>query len=211
MALPQWATLETENTGMLLTETASSDEWVWTGKKVFHQGTKWVVLKSSPDNDPGNKPYRLLSDGDLEGFVPAGIGSWPVPMTEWAYTAVRHSLRDSTRAESSESELEKYKSDWSLLNTELNDYAEDQNLCEEYERRLDEWNNNFKAASLTGRLRKYSVTVEITATFENVVEVEATSPSNALEKADDFDWDEVCSGLDISDATNVDWDSSIAG
>lgn len=211
MALPQWATLETENAGMILTETASGGEWVWTGKKVFHQGTKWVILKSAPDNDPGHKPYRLLPDEDLEGFVPAGIGSWPVPVTEWAYTAVRHSLRDSARADSSESEIEKYKKDWSLLNTELNDYAEDQGMCEEYERRLDQWNANFGTASLTGRLRKYSVTVEITATFENVIDVEATSPSNALEKADDLGWDEVCDGLDISDATNVDWESSIAG
>lgn len=98
---------------------------------------------------------------------------------EAAISVQEHNFRK--RAEAVE-EARKYLDDLLTLNDKINQYAEDQGMCGDYERRIYGWNpdlvSDFK---LQGRLRNHSVRVRVPALseYDLYVTVEARSPEQA--------------------------------
>jgi hypothetical protein len=71
------------------------------------------------------------------------------------------------------------------LNQFLNDEATERDWCSDYEAKLDEFNQRTSAFQLVGRTREFTVPVRVTAVYETEIVVKATSPAEALEKAQD--------------------------
>lgn len=56
------------------------------------------------------------------------------------------------------------RKDFALLNTKINEYADETQMCGDYERRIFEWNNDFESdMRLKGRPMRYSVPVNLPA------------------------------------------------
>lgn len=75
------------------------------------------------------------------------------------------------------------QSDWEMLNAHLNDYAVEQGMCRDYERKLDSWNDTFTSLKLKGRREEYNVGITLPDLIEGHVwvTVEAHSPTEANE------------------------------
>lgn len=67
----------------------------------------------------------------------------------------------SRAMESAVTELDDVRSDFEKLNQLLNEYADDDSLCSEYEDTLDEWNESFAVMKLVGRKQDWEVAVTI--------------------------------------------------
>lgn len=104
-----------------------------------------------------------------------------------AYIRLHESVMMRTQLEAdlhqANNELWMRKLDWTMINKKINDYANEVDMCYDYERRLELWNNDFRVEKLEGRPKDWTVGVKIPALSEDVfyVEIEATSPSKANE------------------------------
>lgn len=95
---------------------------------------------------------------------------------------IRHDERHRVQNE----EIVKLRADWRRLNDFLNEYADEQRMCPDYERRLDGWNESFDLLKLEGRQRDYTARVEVNVTYYVDVEVRASSEDAAREAIDDM-------------------------
>lgn len=77
------------------------------------------------------------------------------------------------------------ETDWSFLNERLNEYADEQRMCPDYERRLDTWNEGLQLLKLEGRKRDYTVRVAVEATYYIDVTVRASSEDAAHDEVND--------------------------
>lgn len=94
-----------------------------------------------------------------------------------------------------------YGRDITRLNELMNTYADENSLCEQYEKTLDEWNSEFILVGLTGRNRTFTVSTRIEMTFEVNVEVEAKNADEAMEKVGDMYVSDIIeeTSMDITD------------
>ena len=79
----------------------------------------------------------------------------------------------------------KMRADWTFLNERLNEYADEQRMCPDYERRLDTWNEGLQLLKLEGRKRDYTVRVAVEATYYIDVTVRASSEDAAHDEVND--------------------------
>ncbi len=79
----------------------------------------------------------------------------------------------------------KMRADWTFLNERLNEYADEQRMCPDYERRLDTWNEGLQLHQLEGRKRDYTVRVAVEATYYIDVTVRASSEDAAHDEVND--------------------------
>jgi hypothetical protein len=102
----------------------------------------------------------------------------------------------------------KAREDWNTLNEHIKDYANEANMCAEFERKIDEWNADFKTFTLEGRIKNYDVSVRLTATYYTTVTVEAATPEAAQEQVEEMDSDDIDnkSGLDWKHPDDVEFD-----
>ena len=77
------------------------------------------------------------------------------------------------------------ETDWSFLNERLNEYADEQRMCPDYERRLDTWNEGLQLLKLEGRKRDYTVRVAVEATYYIDVTVRASSEDAAHDEVNE--------------------------
>lgn len=179
-------------------EQTDANTWVWTSKRI---AGKYLITRPELGIQLGW--YRLLTPEELADYtwLPHRENTNET-LTSWMWRAAQMEegrLQEVQRSRN-------MRSDWALLNEALNEYADTKNMCGEYERQLSEWNDSFAELSLDGRTKTYEVEVTITATFTTTVEVEGTSEDDATEKAGDMDWDDVSRGLDLSDASDMNWE-----
>lgn len=79
-------------------------------------------------------------------------------------------------------EGEQAKADFRTLNAKINEYATEQGMCPDYERRLDRWNVDLVHMKLVGRPRDWEVQVRIPSMdMQGYIRVNATSPTAANE------------------------------
>jgi len=107
------------------------------------------------------------------------------------YRTQRNSLRTSYENQLEQLRAEKrtqrmnFESDWQMLNDFINEYADEQNMCSDYERRLERWNGSFSEMNLQGRERNWNVQVRITV--DHTFQIRARSEEDAKELAEDMD------------------------
>lgn len=100
-----------------------------------------------------------------------------------------------------ETELYETRSDFWTVNTKINEYADDQSYCSDYERRIFGWNSDFKRMSLKGRPDRqfvFSVPVRVPALSSDplYVSVEGcSSPEEAREVVQSYSQSEVLRAL----------------
>lgn len=102
------------------------------------------------------------------------------------------------------------EADWTLLNAKMNEYAEEADLCDEYESRIARWNGDFSAMELEGRYKTYTVRTKVEVTYYVDVEVEAKDSDDAINKVDNLDSDEIHDAVDNegwSDYDDMTWDA----
>jgi hypothetical protein len=76
-------------------------------------------------------------------------------------------------------ETAQMRADWSRLNGLLNDYADEHDMCEQYDDTLEDWNSGFRELKLVGGEHDYDVSVKVTVTYDLTLPVTATSGSRA--------------------------------
>ena len=184
-------------------EQTDSATWIWTGKRI---AGKHLIVR--PEMGIQSGWYRLLTPDELGDYTYLEQRALTNEYTiVWMLRAAQMDAGRLSEIQTRNT----MQGDWALLNEALNEYADGKGLCGEYERQLSEWNDSFAVMSLEGRAKTYEVELTITATYTTTVEVEATSEDEATDKAGDLDWDEVTRGLDINDASDMNWQVESAG
>src|SRR4029077_7803622 len=64
-----------------------------------------------------------------------------------------------------ESKIEEQQADWTKLNDHLNEYADNNTMCSDYERQLSDWNEDYSTLKLLGREIEYRVPVLVTVRY----------------------------------------------
>lgn len=123
----------------------------------------------------------------------------PVIESDTFLRVVNELLRQQARAQTVTKSLRAAESDWQTLNILLNEYADERNMCGEYESKIEEWNSQFSHFGLEGRKRDYTVHVTVTATWDFEMTVDGqTSEEAAQEYVENMSDDEI-----MSEATNA--------
>lgn len=109
------------------------------------------------------------------------------------YDAQMSKAQAEKEASEANSKVWQLELDWAMLNKKINAYADETDMCYDYERRLELWNNDFRVAKLEGRVKEWQVGVKIPALSDDTfyVEVEATSPSKANELVSEMSVEEL--------------------
>ncbi len=104
-----------------------------------------------------------------------------------------------------QAKLDAQAADWKKLNELLNQYANDEGLCDAYEDRIDIWNSSLTHFKLTGRRKGFVVKVQVKLQYETEIEVDAINRDSAKEKIDDLDSYDLLEGLSIGDYEDIDY------
>lgn len=157
----------------------SHDTYVWSGRTAgenrapvlfsLEYGTEMVLELIDRDNT-----WTAVSNDD--GPVVAD------PLTIRLMSRMR-SL--SSQVQDYQTRTARMETDWSFLNERLNEYADEQRMCPDYERRLDTWNEGLQLLKLEGRKRDYTVRVAVEATYYIDVTVRASSEDAAHDEVND--------------------------
>lgn len=128
--------------------------------------------------------YHVMTQYDAEGIeVSVCLGEDVARAYCRLYDQQMLKVEAEKEASEANSKVWQLELDWAMLNKKINAYADETDMCYDYERRLELWNNDFRVAKLEGRPKDWAVGVKIPALSEDVfyVEIEATSPSKANE------------------------------
>lgn len=179
-------------------EENDADKWIWLARKA---GGAWIVARDTPYGEW----YRKLENTDQIAqqytFLPH-VNAATQETVNWMFRAVTFDLQRRVEV----SVQKEMQSDWDELNSELNEYADENSFCEKYEQRINEWNDQFSVMKLVGRKKTYEVELSVTARYSVTVEVEATSEEEASEAAGELDWDDVMGPCDMDSPDDLDWD-----
>jgi hypothetical protein len=180
----------------------SADTYVWSGiftaaennPVVFSRdyGTWTAVELGDNAND-----WVVCTDGDDEPIV-EGILS---------QRTMRDVIRGNARHAANNVEIARLRQDWRQLNEFLNEYADKNSMCSDYERQLNDWNEGFELLELEGRKRIYRVRVRVQTTHYVDVDVEATTEDAAIEEINDMYASDIMNDNgDWSDYSDIDHD-----
>ena len=166
-------------TGTHVRREGSHDTYVWSGRTAgdnrapvlfsLEYGTEMVLDLIDRDNT-----WAAVRDDDG-------------PVIADALTIRLMSRTRSLRTQADESQMRaaRMETDWSFLNERLNEYADEQRMCPDYERRLETWNEGLQLLKLEGRKRDYTVRVAVEATYYIDVTVRASSEDAAHDEVND--------------------------
>lgn len=88
--------------------------------------------------------------------------------------------------------ITKLRNDIQTINRLLNEYAEENSMCNEYENTLQDWNKSLsEQTTLVGRMRDRDVKVRVRAEWDVWVTVQGTSADDVKEKVENMDVDDV--------------------
>jgi hypothetical protein len=79
-----------------------------------------------------------------------------------------------------------FRTDFETVNEKINEYANGQDMCEDYEHRIFGWNNELTALKLIGRLRDYDVNFSINGEGSFWISCEARSPELARQEVSEM-------------------------
>lgn len=109
--------------------------------------------------------------------------------------------RDSYQrdAEILRTEAATMRTDWSRLNGHLNDYADEHDMCDQYDETLADWNSGFRELQLVGREKDYDVSVRVTVVYDVTVNVTASTERQARDQVSErgtswSEWRDDCGG-----------------
>ncbi|MBX3327837.1 MAG: hypothetical protein KF682_18240, partial [Nitrospira sp.] len=178
--------------GTLVTTGQYGAEFIYTGmwKHNSHNEIELIVRRTTEahcvDVTDTNQVWRiLLDDNGVERKVDQDTVR---ALDQLHYSRRATDYAHKTLAEETEkldARIALLRSDFQKLNTFLNEYAEQERYCGEYEDKLEEWNSELSSESnLVGRKQLRSVRVRMTKTWDCWVEVEATSDRDARDKVE---------------------------
>jgi hypothetical protein len=120
---------------------------------------------------------------------------------------MRDVIRGNARHAANNVEIARLRQDWRQLNEFLNEYADKNSMCSDYERQLNDWNEGFELLELEGRKRIYRVRVRVQTTHYVDVDVEATTEDAAIEEINDMYASDIMNDNgDWSDYSDIDHD-----
>lgn len=95
--------------------------------------------------------------------------------------------------------------DWCSLNTLLNEYADKERMCGDYERQLNTWNESLSVLQLEGRHRNWTVGVVNPELWDGTawITVNATSPAAADKIAEELSTFELLQKVIEADSVNI--------
>ena len=94
------------------------------------------------------------------------------------------------------SAIQKHESDMRKISERLCELADDENWCDEFDERLEEFSDTLNG-TLTGRMKDFTVTV----TFEQEITVRARNADSAIDEARESEDYGRCTSYDESDAS----------
>lgn len=162
----------------------SNDTYVWSGRTAGATGEprRPVLVNMRYGSD------TTLELTDRDNDWTAVLDESGAPVVESDFT-LRMLARLRNTQESYERTVEdnnKLRLDWSKLNEFINGYANETNMCSDYERRLDDWNEDFALLKLEGRKRTFEISVRVDASYYVTVPVEATNEDAAHDAISDM-------------------------
>ena len=153
----------------------------WSGIEMGDQPSDWVICTDDEDR--------------------------PIIADALTQRAMRDVYRAHVRHVAQNDEIVKLRSDWNKLNVFLNEYADKQGMCPDYERQLDDWNGSFDLLKLEGRKRTYRARVRIQTTHYVDVDVQASSEDAAIDEINDMYASDIMNeNGDWSDYSDIDHD-----
>ena len=136
---------------------------------------KWATLTKVPANDENRWETRFDDEGDV----------LIVSDAERTLATAILNLRDmgienAKELDAKRVESETLRSDFVKLNEHLIGYANENQMCSDFEARLWQWNNDFEMMKLYGRKRDTSVAITVGDSTEAMwIAVEARTPEEA--------------------------------
>ena len=98
--------------------------------------------------------------------------------------------------------------DWSKLNALMNEHANSENWCDEYDEKLEYWNDSFSTLKLEGRLKDFDIDVKLVATYRTTVTIKASSRDKAIDIFNDsYDTSDVMRNQDWDDPYDTDFEA----
>lgn len=186
--------------GTIVTVGEYGAEFIYTGDWKYNSDNEIeltvfrTMVKHYVDVDDPNQVWKVVKDDNGNRCVDN--------VTLRALNELRWRTRDAETARTVLAEetarldarIEKLRNDFQQLNTLMNEYADQERMCGDYESKLEEWNESLSNESnLVGRKRDRCVRVRMTRTWDVWLDVEATSESEAREIMENKDADEVAS------------------
>ena len=167
----------------------SADTYVWTGRHVgllrqpylisLRYGSDMLLESTDRDNGVFGQPYNVWSAVLDENGQPRVESDLAVRVM----ARLRNYVENYDRATEENGKL---RQDWATLNGKINDYANETNMCSDYERRLESWNEDFQLLELEGRKREFRIPVRVDASYYVTVTVEATNEDAAHDQISDM-------------------------
>ena len=150
----------------------------------------------------GSNIWEIIDDGDGNPMVADSY------MRRIAREFCDRSLRlttQLTKVISLESQILDLQDDWHTLNTFLNEYADEQQMCSDYERRLDTWNKDLHKLQLEGRYRDWTVGVVCQELWDGTayITVRASSPAQADRIAESLSTEELIKKVVEADSVSI--------
>ena len=158
----------------------SYDTYVWSGRTAGER--RAPVLFSL---EYGQELHLDLIDRDNTWAAVVGDDGDPVVADALTIRLMGRCRTLASANEDATTRVSQMAADWSFLNERLNEYADEQRMCPDYERRLDTWNEGLQLLKLEGRKRDYTVRVAVEATYYIDVTVRASSEDAAHDEVND--------------------------
>jgi len=108
------------------------------------------------------------------------------------------------RTERAQSRVNEYSADATRLNELMNEKADEEGWCSKYEDSLEEWNTQLTHIELTGRVKEYDVTIDVTLRYTHHITVEASSEDAARDEVNNMSDSDFLDNLDYDDMYSTD-------
>ena len=177
----------------------SADVYVWSS--IYeNDGAAPVVFR----RDYGTYLALDMSGEPNDWVVCTNGADEPIVADILTQRTMRDVVRGNQRHAAQNAEIVKLRQDWRRLNDFLNEYANEQRMCPDYERRLENWNESFELLELEGRKRDFEVRVRVDASYYTTVTVSAVNQDAANDEVGGMSTDDL--DVDWDNPDNVDWD-----
>lgn len=159
----------------------SQDTYVWSGRTAGEPRRPVLVNMRY-----GSDTTLELTDRDNDWAAVLDESGAPVVESDFTVRMLARLRNTQQSYESMVEDNNKLRLDWSKLNEFINGYANETNMCSDYERRLEAWNEEFALLELEGRKRTFEISVRVDASYYVTVPVEATNEDAAHDAISDM-------------------------
>lgn len=147
---------------------------------VFHDMT-WgdrIAWDTSTLNAPVDSRWVVLKN---DGDDPKKLDRFTIRLLNDKRRATSYENELQQRATSAENRCGRVETDFRTLNEKINDYATEQQMCRDYERRISGWNEDLSVMKLVGRKQTWWVPVMIAALSDSPFALQITECHSAEE------------------------------